>query len=49
MTRDEHLLFCQKCLNRKMDLHQGIICKLTNKIANFDNQCIDFKIDSTVK
>lgn len=49
MTREEHLTFCRKCLNRKMDMKQGIICKLTDQKAAFEKECPDFKIDDTVE
>lgn len=49
MTREEQLTFCKKCLNRKMDLKQGLICSLTEQRAAFQDECSDFKIDNTVK
>jgi len=49
MTREEQLIFCKKCLNRKMDMKQGLICNLTGQKATFENECADFKIDETVK
>ena len=49
MTRAEHLVFCKKCTNRKMDLQQDIICKLTDRIADFQDECPDFNLDPTVK
>ena len=49
MTRNEHLEFCKKCLNRKFDPKQGVICNLTGKIADFEVNCTDFKQDETVK
>ena len=48
MTREEQIFFCQKCLNRKMDFKQGLICQLTGEKATFQNECTDFKIDKTV-
>lgn len=48
MTRNEHLEFCKKCLNRKFDSKQGIICNVTNEIADFEASCISFKLDETV-
>jgi hypothetical protein len=48
MTREEHLEFCKKCLNRKFDFNQGIICGLNGKIAAFKNECKDFEQDSSV-
>lgn len=49
MIREEQLAFCKKCLNRKMDLKQGLICNLTNEKAAFYGECTDFKNDKTVK
>ncbi len=48
MTRDEHLVFCKKCLNRSFDSKQGVICKLTGKIADFEDSCKDYALDETV-
>ena len=49
MTCEEQLFFCKKCLNRKMDMKQGLICSLTGDKAEFQNECSDFKYDETVK
>jgi len=49
MIREEQLVFCKKCVNRKMDLNQGLICSLTGEKAAFQNECPDFKRDETVK
>jgi len=48
LTRDEHLKFCQRCTNRQFDAQQGLICKLTGKIADFDPACPNFQVDETV-
>ena len=48
MTREEHLFFCKKCLNRKMDMKQGLICNLTGEKATFQNECHDFQLDENV-
>lgn len=48
MTQQAQLVYCKKCLNRKMDLKLGIICNLTNKKADFKNECISFKKDEKV-
>jgi len=49
MTREEQLVFCKKCTNRKMDMQRGLICSLTGEQANFTDECPDFNLDSTVK
>lgn len=48
MTRQEHLQFCKRCLNRKFDAQQGFICNITGKIADFENTCENFSHDPTV-
>lgn len=48
MTREEHLEFCRRCLNRKFDLDRGIICGLTGQIANFEKECENFNVDNSV-
>lgn len=49
MIREEQLTFCRKCLNREMDLQQGLICNLTKQKASFEKECPDFKLDESVK
>lgn len=49
MTRDEHLVFCKKCLNREFDPQQGIICKETMQKADFEVECEIFERDESVK
>lgn len=48
MTRQEHLQFCEKCLNRKFDVKQGLVCAITSKIADFEGSCNSYKLDSSV-
>ena len=43
MDRKAHLLFCEKCVNRKFDSEKGVVCKLTNEQADFEAYCSDFK------
>ncbi|MDT0620634.1 DUF4328 domain-containing protein [Croceitalea vernalis] len=45
MTRQERLVFCKKCENRYLDLQKGLLCKLTEKEADFEGECADFKED----
>ncbi len=47
MTRTERLEFCRKCTNRKIDSQQRILCGLTDKFADFEGNCSNFKQDST--
>jgi antitoxin component YwqK of YwqJK toxin-antitoxin module len=49
MTRNEQLAFCRRCTNRKFDTEQGIICRLTDKKADFVESCPDFNVDESVK
>lgn len=49
MTREEHLEFCRRCLNRNFDPNRGIICSLTGQIAAFENECESFKVDESVQ
>ena len=49
MTREEHLVFCKKCLNRKFDPKQGVICKITDQRADFEGECKDYTHDEAVK
>jgi hypothetical protein len=49
MTREEHVAICKLCTNRKMDIEQGILCKITDDKANFIGECKDFTKDHSVK
>jgi hypothetical protein len=48
MTREEQLLFCKQCLNRKMDVSHGLVCSLTGQMATFQDECPDFQRDEAV-
>ncbi|UII26410.1 toxin-antitoxin system YwqK family antitoxin [Fulvivirga maritima] len=45
MTRSEQLQYCKICQNRMMDSGRGLVCKLTNDVADFDQNCADFRKD----
>jgi len=49
LTREEHLKFCKICTHQKFDSKQGIVCGLTNRIADFQENCKDFNQDSVIK
>ena len=49
MTRQEQLKWCKRCEHRKNDLNQGIICGLTNRIADFEDQCNTFDENPILK
>ena len=48
MTREEHLKHCKKCLNRKLDMNVGLLCKLTGEKADFEGECSSFKLDESI-
>lgn len=48
MTREQHLQFCKICKNQAFDSKRGIICGLTNEIADFEQSCPDFDSDEKV-
>ena len=43
LNREEHLYYCSKCKNQKFSVKDGLICKLTGKVADFDPVCPNFK------
>ncbi|MEN9304421.1 MAG: hypothetical protein RL264_2850 [Bacteroidota bacterium] len=45
MTRDEQLKFCNICTNRAFSNEEGTICRLTNKIADFEGNCSSYVVD----
>ena len=49
MNREEQLKFCKVCENQKFDLKQGIICGLTDQIADFEETCYDFVENSFLR
>ncbi len=49
MTRQQHLQFCKICTNRKKDLNLGIVCRLTDRIADFENECATFEENTVLK
>lgn len=48
MTREQHVKFCKKCTNRKPDMKFGLLCNLTGKMADFENECKSFELDEAV-
>ncbi|WP_445747293.1 hypothetical protein [Polaribacter sp.] len=48
MTREQHLKFCRTCVNRRLDLRVGLLCNLTGKMADFENECASFQVDESV-
>lgn len=49
MNRNQHLSYCSVCKNRKYTLKHGFICGLTDKIADFEENCKDFELDREKK
>jgi len=45
MIRSEYVKVCGTCLNKEFDSQKGIICNLTNEIANFEEKCPDYLTD----
>ena len=43
MDREEQLVFCKQCVNRKLDMQQGLVCDLTGKKADFVDSCDNFE------
>lgn len=48
MTREEQLVYCKKCSNRKFDPKQGLICGITGEYADFDKTCENFTLDESI-
>ncbi len=46
MTRQEQLQFCKVCAHQKKDLARGIVCGLSDELANFEVSCETFEIDA---
>ena len=49
MNRQEQLAFCKVCQHQKFDLQQGIICSLTNAVADFQEECTSYAEDTVLK
>ncbi|MDO7135592.1 hypothetical protein [Algibacter lectus] len=47
MNREYHLSFCKICNNRKNNLSKGLVCSLTNDVADFTESCLTFELDSS--
>jgi hypothetical protein len=44
--RKYHLSYCKICKNKLLNIKVGIECGITNQIANFEQSCQDYKLDS---
>ncbi len=49
METSERLEFCKICTHRKFDMHQGLLCGLTNARADFKEECPHLTIDEKEK
>lgn len=47
MNREKQLQYCKICHNQSFDFKKGIICKLTNELASFENVCPNFSQDDS--
>jgi hypothetical protein len=47
--RNFHLSYCLVCINRNFDINKGLICNLSNEIADFKENCSYFLVDSLQK
>lgn len=45
MENPMHMIYCQQCKNRKLDLSSGMLCSLTNKKPDFKDDCNYFISD----
>jgi len=45
MTHEERLKSCLICTNRDFNPRLGIVCRLTNAVAHFENHCPEFHVD----
>ncbi len=42
MDRKAQLVYCKKCKHKKFDIQKGIICALTNDVADFTDVCLHY-------
>ena len=49
MTRDEHLEYCRVCKNQKFDPKIGLICRITDRVADFNEYCSNYEEDAVIK
>ncbi|MEX0363593.1 MAG: RDD family protein [Allomuricauda sp.] len=48
MTRHQQLAFCKICTHRKNDFERGILCGITNELADFESECPSFEKDENL-
>lgn len=49
MEREKQLEFCKQCSHRKMDFKVGLLCGLTDKMADFEIACPNYVEDPVAK
>ena len=49
MNRQQHLGYCKVCNLHKFDSAKGIICGITNEIADFEESCPDYDENTDLK
>lgn len=49
MEREKQLEFCKQCSHRKMNFKVGLLCGLTDKMADFNITCSTFIEDPDLK
>lgn len=45
MTSEEYPKICRICENRRHDYEHGMVCRLTNRKADFEDKCPSFVLD----
>lgn len=46
MTREEQLKYCSICKNQQFRMNIGIVCRLTDNIADFEDSCENYEEDT---
>ncbi len=49
MTREEQLVSCRQCTNRKLNMQVGFVCSLDGEMASFTGECEKFDKDESVE
>lgn len=48
MYRELQVRQCRKCLDSHFVLNEGLLCKLTNRKADFENECPNFRKNAVI-
>lgn len=49
MTREEQLKYCSICKHQQFSMNSGIVCRLTDNIADFEDSCENYVEDTDLK